>query len=267
MASNSSSPLVTGASAFVRSLAQAGVSICFANPGTTEMHLVGALDEGKIRPVLGLQETVCTGAADGFARMTSRPAMVLLHLGPGLANGIANLHNARRAGSPVVCVVGEMAEWHVESDAPLCMNIEALAGTVSKTVIRTASAESLGAQAELAVRESLSFGAVMGSKIVTVIVPHNQQWEKVPWPACLSSPAAAAGGGALLSNSVCSSNGCSTSNGNGNGHGAAAAPPGPGFLAASVAFVKDCAKAIQVRESEGHRVEPPSQRKCERATP
>jgi hypothetical protein len=93
---------MTGAEAVLRTAAAAGVEVCFANPGTTEMALVSALDEVPIRAVLGLFEGVCSGAADGYARMRGRPALTLLHLGPGFANAIANLHNARRARSPVV---------------------------------------------------------------------------------------------------------------------------------------------------------------------
>ncbi|HOJ51490.1 MAG TPA: acetolactate synthase large subunit [Syntrophales bacterium] len=112
-----------------------GVEICFANAGTTELPIVAALDKlSGIRPVLGLFEGVCTGAADGYARITGQPAMTLLHLGPGLGNGIANLHNARRARMPVLNIVGEHASWHVPFDAPLTMDIEKLAQTVSRWV-------------------------------------------------------------------------------------------------------------------------------------
>src|SRR3954469_1711990 len=101
---------MNGAESLVRTLLKGGVDVCFANPGTSEMHFVGALDRVEgIRPVLGLFEGVVTGCADGYARMLGRPAATLLHLGPGLANGLANLHNARRAGSPVVNIVGEHA--------------------------------------------------------------------------------------------------------------------------------------------------------------
>ena len=97
---------MNGARSLLETLARAGADVCFANPGTTEMPLVAALEEARgIRAVLGLFEGVCTGAADGYARMTGRPALTLLHLGPGFANGIANLHNARRAYSPVVNLI------------------------------------------------------------------------------------------------------------------------------------------------------------------
>ncbi|MFI0454177.1 acetolactate synthase large subunit [Actinomadura sp. 6N118] len=122
---------LTGAEALLETAAGRGVSVCFANPGTTEMPLVTALDRKPgLRAVLGLHENVCTGAADGYARIARRAALTLLHLGPGLANGLANLHNARRAHSPIVNVVGDHASWHLPFDAPLTSDIAALAGTV-----------------------------------------------------------------------------------------------------------------------------------------
>ena len=123
---------MNGAQALIGSLTAAGVDVCFMNPGTSEMHFVAALDSvPAMRGVLALFEGVATGAADGYARMTGRPAAVLLHLGPGLANGLANLHNARRAGTPVLVIVGGHATGHVRYDAPLQSDIEALARTVS----------------------------------------------------------------------------------------------------------------------------------------
>ena len=115
-----SAPMSNGAEALIQTARAAGIDVCFANPGTTEMHLVAALDTVPgMRPVLGLFEGVVTGAADGYGRMLRRPALTLLHLGPGFANGIANLHNARRASSPVVNLVGDHATWHADADAPL----------------------------------------------------------------------------------------------------------------------------------------------------
>ena len=103
-----------GAQAFIATLAACGVDTCFANPGTSEMQLVAAVDrQPGMRAVLGLFEGVVTGAADGYARMAGRPAVTLLHLGPGLANGLANLHNARRAATPVINMVGDHATYHV----------------------------------------------------------------------------------------------------------------------------------------------------------
>ena len=126
---------MNGAESLVRTALAAGVEICFANPGTTEMALVAAFDavEG-MRAVLGLFEGVCTGAADGYARMADKPALTLTHLGPGFANGIANLHNARRARSPIVNLIGDQATWHLAADAPLTSDIVSLARPVSAWV-------------------------------------------------------------------------------------------------------------------------------------
>ena len=111
---------MNGAHALIRSLVASDVEVCFTNPGTSEMHFVAALDDvPEMRGVLGLFEGVATGAADGYARIARKPASVLLHLGPGLGNGLANLHNARRAGSPVVTIVGDHALPHKKLDAPL----------------------------------------------------------------------------------------------------------------------------------------------------
>ncbi|MGH9725444.1 MAG: thiamine pyrophosphate-binding protein, partial [Candidatus Acidiferrales bacterium] len=109
-----------GAESLVRTLIAGGVKTCFTNPGTSEMHIVAALDRiPEMRCVLGLFEGVVTGAADGFARMEGKPACTLLHLGPGLANGLANLHNAFRARVPIVNLVGQHATFHLRHDAPL----------------------------------------------------------------------------------------------------------------------------------------------------
>ena len=132
---------VNGAQALINTLVDAGVDVCFANPGTSEMHFVAALDSvPAMRGVLALFEGVATGAADGYARIAGRPAAVLLHLGPGLGNGLANLHNARRARVPMVVVVGDHATYHKKYDAPLESDIDALAGTVSGWVHRTDAA-------------------------------------------------------------------------------------------------------------------------------
>src|SRR5690349_10758153 len=137
---------MTGAEAVLRTAAAAGVQVCFANPGTTELPLVVALDRvPEIRPVLGLHEGVCTGAADGYARMAGRPALTLLHLGPGLANGLANLHDARRAGSPVVNLVGEHATWHRPHDPALASDIGLVARWASGWVRTSASSAALAA--------------------------------------------------------------------------------------------------------------------------
>ena len=131
---------MNGAQALIRTLVGAGVDVCFANPGTSEMHFVAALDDvPEMRGVLTLFEGVATGAADGYARMAGRPAATLLHLGPGLGNGLANLHNARRARTPIVNVIGDHARSHKRLDAPLESDIDAVAGTVSGWVRRSLS--------------------------------------------------------------------------------------------------------------------------------
>jgi len=123
---------MNGATALVSAASDSGIDVCFANPGTTELALVDALDKTRsIRCVLGLFEGVCTGAADGYGRMLGRPAATLLHLGPGFANGIANLHNARRARTPILNLVGDHATWHLPFDAPLTSDIRSLATPVS----------------------------------------------------------------------------------------------------------------------------------------
>src|SRR6516162_11007607 len=136
---------MTGAEAVLQTASGAGVEVCFANPGTTEMALVNALDAVPIRAVLGLFEGVCSGAADGYARMSGKPALTLLHLGPGFANGIANLHNARRARSPVVNLIGDHATWHAGADAPLASDIHSLARPVSGWIRSVLSAKAVAA--------------------------------------------------------------------------------------------------------------------------
>ena len=167
----------TGAHALLSAAQAAGIRVCFANPGTTELGLVRALDEvPAIRPVLGLFEGVCTGAADGYARVAGVPALTLLHLGPGLANGLANLHNARRANSPVVNIIGDHATWHLPFDAPLTSDIEGLARPMSRSVIRLNSAGSVERSLRRAVVESMS--APRG--VVTVIAPSDLMDAPVP---------------------------------------------------------------------------------------
>ena len=135
----------TGAHTVIERLLAGGVDVCFANPGTSEMHFVAALDASPgMRAVLCLFEGVATGAADGYARIAGKPAATLLHLGPGMANGLANLHNARRAHSPVVNVVGDHATYHQKLDAPLQSDIDALGDWLQGTVHRPASAAELG---------------------------------------------------------------------------------------------------------------------------
>ena len=144
---------MNGAEALARTLAASGVEVCFANPGTSEMHFVSALDRvAGLRCVLGLAETVVSGCADGYARMAGKPAATLLHCGPGLANGLAPFHNARRANVPIVSIVGDQATYHRPLDAPLTTDTEALARTVSTWVHTCESSARVGADAAAAVQ-------------------------------------------------------------------------------------------------------------------
>ncbi|MFH1021110.1 MAG: acetolactate synthase large subunit, partial [Pseudomonadota bacterium] len=161
---------MNGAELLVKAAVESGLEVCFANPGTTEMPILLAFDSTPgIRVYLGLFEGVCTGAADGYGRMLDKPAMTLLHLGPGLANGIANLHNARRARSPVLNVIGEHATWHRNADPPLAMDIEGLARTVSGWWRMSGTAQDLaGDIAEAAAAARLG-------QVATLIFPHDHQ--------------------------------------------------------------------------------------------
>ena len=157
----------------MQAAARRGVRLCFANPGTTEMPLVAALDRVPgVRAVLGLHENVCTGAADGYARIAGQAAMTVLHLGPGLANGLANLHNARRANTPLVNVIGDHASWHLPFDAPLTSDITALASTVG--CVRT-----VRDRAEIsAVTQGAIDDAHRTLGVSTLIVPSDFQQER-----------------------------------------------------------------------------------------
>lgn len=164
---------MNGAEALIKTLADCGVTACFANPGTSEMHLVSALDrESRIRAVLCLFEGVATGAADGFARMTGRPAMTLLHLGPGYLNGAANLHNARRAFSPTLNIVGDHATYHRLFDAPLTSDIEALVKPLARWTGTVASPQQAGTLAATAYAES--FGPPGGNAFL--LLPADSAW-------------------------------------------------------------------------------------------
>ncbi len=162
-----------GAEVLLRVLARNGVHACFMNPGTSEMHFVSVLDAvPEMRPVLALFEGVATGAADGYGRMTGRPAATLLHLGPGLANGIANLHNARRAGTPLVNVVGDHATYHKRFDAPLESDIASLARPVSGWYRSTGRTATIARDAEEAVRAALGAPAC----VATLVLPADVSW-------------------------------------------------------------------------------------------
>jgi acetolactate synthase-1/2/3 large subunit len=160
-----------GAQALIGSLVAAGVDTCFMNPGTSEMHFVAALDAvPEMHGVLALFEGVATGAADGYARIAGRPAAVLLHLGPGLANGLANLHNARRARSPIVAIVGGHATGHARYDSPLQSDIEALARTVSGWV------RSCGTTRDLTQDAMRAVAAARRGQIATLVLPADVSW-------------------------------------------------------------------------------------------
>jgi len=166
---------MNGAQSLLRSLVANGVNVCFGNPGTSEMHFVAALDtvEG-MKPVLCLFEGVATGAADGYARMAGKPAATLLHLGPGLANGLANLHNARRAQSPVVNIVGDHASTHARYEAPLTSDLKGFARPVSNWLHSSGSALSIGADAGRAVQAAME----APGHVATLILPADTAWNE-----------------------------------------------------------------------------------------
>jgi acetolactate synthase-1/2/3 large subunit len=226
----------TCADAAVQQLCAAGLTSCFANPGTTEMFFVSALEKLKsnMRSVLCLHEAVCTGACDGFARIAGSPAVALLHLGPGLGNGLCNLHNAHRARSPALVIVGEHATWHKSADPPLMQDIQALASTVSREVVTITAPEvavsavqqALAALAKpvppnSSIRNSMSSSsgstsvaaAAAGggvnehtvqtcpsSRVVTLVFPHDVSWTPaVTSPALKQVPPSAAAAAAAPS--------------------------------------------------------------------
>jgi acetolactate synthase-1/2/3 large subunit len=161
---------MNGAESLLRTAAASGIRICFANPGTTELPLVAAFDtDTGVRPILCLFEGVCSGAADGYARMSGNPAMTLLHLGPGFANGIANFHNARRARSAIFSVIGDHASWHLASDPPLASDIASLARPVSGWLRSADPAGSLSRAAAEAI------AAARSGLVATLIAPHDAQ--------------------------------------------------------------------------------------------
>jgi acetolactate synthase-1/2/3 large subunit len=182
---------MNGAEALINTLVAGGVDVCFANPGTSEMHFVAALDAvPAMRGVLTLFEGVATGAADGYARIAGRPAAVLLHLGPGLGNGLANLHNARRARVPVVNVVGDHATYHKRFDAPLESDIDALAGAVSGWVRRTERVEDVATDTAAAIAAATA----PPGQVATLMLPADVSWSPgaSPAPAAVPGPLAPA---------------------------------------------------------------------------
>ena len=176
-----------GAQALIETLVGAGVDTCFTNPGTSEIHVVAALDSvPEMRAILTLFEGVATGAADGYARMADAPAATLLHLGPGLGNGLANLHNARRARVPVVNIVGDHATYHTQYDTPLQSDIETVARNVSAWVRTSRTTEELPRDAV----EAIAAATGPPGQVATLIVPADVSWQDGAEPAA-PPPAAA----------------------------------------------------------------------------
>lgn len=166
---------MNGAESLVHTLLANGLDVCFTNPGTSEMHFVAALDHiPGMRSVLVLQEGVATGAADSYFRMKGKPASTLLHLGPGLANGLSNLHNAKKAGSGVVNIIGEHASTHIALDAPLTSDIEGIARPVSHWVHTSKSVETVGQDAAQAVQAAM----VAPGQIASLILPSDTAWNE-----------------------------------------------------------------------------------------
>src|SRR5580658_3974547 len=172
---NVGSGTMNGAESLVRTLVAGGVDVCFANPGTSEMHFVAALDRVEgMRCVLGLFEGIVTGAADGYFRMKGSPASTLLHLGPGLANGLANLHNAKKAHSGIVNIVGQHATYHIGYNAPLTSDIEGLARPMSEWVRTSPDAKSVAADGAAAIAAAKS----APPQIATLILPADTAWNE-----------------------------------------------------------------------------------------
>lgn len=166
---------MNGAESLVRTLLNSGVDTCFANPGTSEMHFVAALDQiPGMQCVLGLQENVVTGMADGYYRIARKPACTLLHCGPGLANGLGNLHNARRAHSGIVNIVGDQATYHRPYDAPLTADTDALANTVSSWVRTSSKSSDVGQD----VADAVQAARTGPGQVATLILPSNTCWDE-----------------------------------------------------------------------------------------
>jgi acetolactate synthase-1/2/3 large subunit len=177
----------TGAQALLLTLANAGVTTCFTNPGTSEMHFVAALDSvPEMRGILALFEGAATGAADGYARMADRPAATLLHLGPGLGNGLANLHNARKGKVPIVNIVGDHATYHTQYDAQLQSDIETTARNVSSWVRTSQSTSALPHDAV----EAIAAANGPPGQVATLILPADVSWSDGAEPAAPPTPAA-----------------------------------------------------------------------------
>ncbi len=177
---------MNGAESLVRTLLNGDVNVCFANPGTSEMHFVSALDRVEgVRCILGLFEGVVTGAADGYYRIAGKPAATLLHLGPGLGNGLANLHNAKKARSGMVNIVGEHASYHIKHDAPLTADIEGVARPMSDWVLTSHSAQDVAADGAKAIEAART----APGQIATLILPADTAWGEAGCPATVNTPA------------------------------------------------------------------------------
>jgi acetolactate synthase-1/2/3 large subunit len=175
---------MNGAESLVRTLVAGGVEVCFTNPGTSEMHMVAALDHlPEMRCFLGLLEGVMTGAADGYARMARKPACTLLHLGPGLANGVANLHNARRAQVPIINIVGDHATYHLQNDAPLTSDVEGIAKPVSKWLRTSRVASEVGRDTV----DAMVAARTAPGQIATLIVAADAAWSDGGMPGAIPS--------------------------------------------------------------------------------
>lgn len=179
--------MMNGAQTLVKTLLGAGVDVCFSNPGTSEMHFVAALDEHPdMKCVLGLHETIVTGAADGYARMAGKPAATLLHLGPGLGNGLANLHNARRARTALVNVVGDHATYHKHFDAPLTSDAEGIARPVSDWVRTSKTSYRVAGD----VAEAVAAARQAPGHVATLVLPADCAWNEASGPAAPIEPPA-----------------------------------------------------------------------------
>jgi acetolactate synthase-1/2/3 large subunit len=176
---------MNGAESLIRTLVAADVKVCFSNPGTSEIHIVAALDQiPKMRCILGLFEGVVAGAADGYARMAEKPACTLLHLGPGLGNGLANLHNAYRAQVPIVNIVGQHATGHLRYDTPLTSDIESIARPYSQWLRTSRSSANVGRDAA----EAVTAARLAPGQIATIIIPADAAWSEGGETAAVAAP-------------------------------------------------------------------------------
>jgi len=181
--------MINGAQSVVETLVAGGVEVCFTNPGTSEMHFVASLDRvAGMRSILTLFEGVASGAADGYGRMASKPAATLLHTGPGLANGLANFHNARKARTPIVNIVGDQATFHQQYDAPLSSDVAAFAQPVSGWVRSSANAHNAAGDAA----DALAAAREPPGQIATLILPADCAWNETDGAATPHAPSRAA---------------------------------------------------------------------------